>query len=159
PVVLVIAALTFLGWWLFGPAPALIFALTNAVAVLVIACPCAMGLATPTAIIVATGRGAEYGVLIKSAAALEVLQGVDTVVFDKTGTLTVGKPSVTDVITVGGTEDEVLALAAAVEQGSEHPLAEAVLARAKDRGVALPPVAEFTTIPGQGVDAIASDGR
>jgi Cu+-exporting ATPase len=159
PVVLVIAALTFLGWWLLGPAPALIFALTNAVAVLVIACPCAMGLATPTAIIVATGRGAEHGVLIKSAAALEVLQGVDTVVFDKTGTLTVGKPTVTDVIAVGGTEDDVLALAAAVEQGSEHPLAEAILARAKDRGLALPPVAEFTTIPGQGVDALASDGR
>ena len=103
PVVLGIAALTFAGWWLFGPEPALLHALSNAVAVLVIACPCAMGLATPTAIMVATGRGAEHGVLIRSAAALERLRDVDTVVFDKTGTLTVGRPSVTDLVVVGGT--------------------------------------------------------
>ena len=160
PVVLGIAALTFVGWWLLGPEPALLHALSNAVAVLVIACPCAMGLATPTAIMVATGRGAEHGVLIRSAAALERLQDVDTVVFDKTGTLTVGRPSVTDLVTVGGeAEDDLLALAAAVEQGSEHPIGEAIVSRAKDRGLALPPVGSFVTVPGQGVDALAPDGR
>ncbi|MBI2161516.1 MAG: heavy metal translocating P-type ATPase, partial [Candidatus Rokubacteria bacterium] len=130
PIVLVIAAVTFVVWWLLGPAPAALFALTNAVAVLVIACPCAMGLATPTAIMVGTGRGAEVGVLIKSAAALELLHKVNTVVFDKTGTLTVGRPGVTDIVAIGtATEDEVLALAAAAEQGSEHPLGEAIVAR------------------------------
>ncbi|MBI2494864.1 MAG: copper-translocating P-type ATPase [Candidatus Rokubacteria bacterium] len=160
PIVLVIAAATFGAWWLLGPAPAALLALTNAVAVLVIACPCAMGLATPTAIMVGTGRGAEFGVLIKSAAALELLHKCDTVVFDKTGTLTVGRPSVTDVIAVApATEDEVLALAAAAEQGSEHPLGEAIVTRAKERGLALPPVTEFTTVPGQGIDAMAPDGR
>ena len=161
PVVLVIAALTFVGWWLLGPAPALLHALGNAVAVLVIACPCAMGLATPTAIMVATGRGAEHGVLIRNAAALERLRAVDTVVFDKTGTLTVGRPGVTDVVMAHGegTEDDVLALAAAVEQGSEHPIGEAIVRRAKDRGLGLPPVGSFLTVPGQGVDALAPDGR
>ncbi len=160
PIVLVVAALTFGAWWIFGPAPAGLFALTNAVAVLVIACPCAMGLATPTAIMVGTGRGAEVGVLIKSAAALELLHKCDTVVFDKTGTLTVGRPAVTDVVAVASaTEDEVLALAAAAEQGSEHPLGEAIVARAKERGLALPPIGEFSTVPGQGIDAMATDGR
>jgi Cu+-exporting ATPase len=160
PIVLVIAALTFAAWWLFGPEPAPLLALTNAVAVLVIACPCALGLATPTAIMVATGRGAEFGVLIKSAAALELLHRVDTIVFDKTGTLTVGRPAVTDVVTVGAaTEDEVLALAAAAEQASEHPLGEAIVARAKDRGLALPPIAGFSAVPGQGIDAMTTDGR
>jgi P-type Cu+ transporter len=160
PIVLVLAALTFGAWLLFGPEPRVAMALTTAVAVLVIACPCAMGLATPTAIMVATGRGAEAGVLIKSAAALEVLHGTDTIVFDKTGTLTVGRPEVTDVITApGATEDDVLALAAAAEQGSEHPLGEAIVRRAKERGVPMPPVAEFTSIPGQGIDALVPDGR
>ena len=160
PIVLGIAALTFAGWWLLGPEPAGLMALTSAVAVLVIACPCAMGLATPTAIMVGTGRGAEFGVLIKSAAALELLHRCDTIVFDKTGTLTVGRPSVTDVIPVEGVaEDEVLALAAAAEQGSEHPLGEAIVTRAKERGLALPPVAEFRTVPGQGIDAMAPEGR
>ena len=178
PIVLVIAALTFIAWWLFGPEPAGLLALANAVAVLVIACPCAMGLATPTAIMVATGRGAEFGVLIKSAAALERLHRVDTVVFDKTGTLTVGRPAVTDVISVGPAvgvraaggaaaeasgemtaADEILALAAAAEQASEHPLGEAVVARAKERGLALPPMREFSTVAGQGIDAMTTDGR
>ncbi len=166
PIVLGLAALTFLVWWAIGPDPSVLFALTNAVAVLVIACPCAMGLATPTAIMVGAGRGAEYGVLIKSAAALELLQGVDTVVFDKTGTLTVGRPAVTDVISADSTSaepgpgsDDVLALAAAAEQGSEHPLGEAIVTRAKERGVALPPISEFTTVPGQGIDAMAAEGR
>jgi P-type Cu+ transporter len=160
PIVLLIAGATFLGWWLLGPTPALLHALTNAVAVLVIACPCAMGLATPTAIMVATGRGAEHGILVKSAAALETLDQVDTLVFDKTGTLTVGRPVVTDVIAAPGVaEDAVLALAAAAEQGSEHPIGEAIVARAKERGLALPPVTEFTTVPGQGIDAQAPQGR
>ena len=178
PIVLVIAALTFIAWWLFGPEPAGLLALANAVAVLVIACPCAMGLATPTAIMVATGRGAEFGVLIKSAATLELLHRVDTVVFDKTGTLTVGRPAVTDVIPVGPAvgvrvaggaaaeasgemtaADEILTLAAAAEQASEHPLGEAVVARAKERGLALPPMREFSTVAGQGIDAMTTDGR
>jgi len=160
PIVLGIAALTFVAWWVFGPEPAGLFALTNAVAVLVIACPCAMGLATPTAIMVATGRGAERGILVRSAAALELLERVDTVVFDKTGTLTVGRPAVTDVIALPPmSEDDVVALAAAAEQGSEHPLGEAIVACAKERGLALPPIAEFTTVPGQGIDAMAPDGR
>ena len=178
PIVLVIAALTFIAWWLFGPEPAGLLALANAVAVLVIACPCAMGLATPTAIMVATGRGAEFGVLIKSAAALERLHRVDTVVFDKTGTLTVGRPVVTDVVPVGPAvgvraaggaaaeasgemtaADEILTLAAAAEQASEHPLGEAVVARAKERGLALPPMREFSTVAGQGIDAMTTDGR
>jgi Cu+-exporting ATPase len=160
PIVLVVAGVTFVAWWLFGPEPAVLAALTHAVAVLVIACPCAMGLATPTAIMVGTGRGAEHGILIKSAAALELLHRVDTVVFDKTGTLTRGRPSVTDVVALPpATEDEVVALAAAAEQGSEHPIGEAIVARAKEAGLGLPPVAEFTTVPGQGVDAMAPDGR
>jgi Cu+-exporting ATPase len=161
PIVLALAALTFLVWWIVGPAPSALYALTSAVAVLVIACPCAMGLATPTAIMVATGRGAELGILVKSATALELLDRVDTIVFDKTGTLTVGRLAVTDVITAGGEvgEDEALALAAAAEQGSEHPLGEAIVARAKERGLALPPISEFTTVPGQGIDAMATDGR
>jgi P-type Cu+ transporter len=162
PIVLVLATLTFLAWWVFGPAPSALYALTNAVAVLVIACPCAMGLATPTAIMVATGRGAELGILVKSATALELLDRVNTLVFDKTGTLTVGRLVVTDVITAARGElgeDEILALAAAAEQGSEHPVGEAIVARAKERGLALPPISEFTTAPGQGIDAMAPDGR
>jgi Cu+-exporting ATPase len=162
PIVLALATLTFLAWWIFGPSPSALYALTNAVAVLVIACPCAMGLATPTAIMVATGRGAELGILVKSATALELLDRVNTIVFDKTGTLTVGRLVVTDVITTAGSElgeDEILALAAAAEQGSEHPVGEAVVARAKERGLALPPISEFTTVPGQGIDAMAPDGR
>jgi Cu+-exporting ATPase len=162
PIVLAIAGLTFVAWWAFGPAPSALYALTNAVAVLVIACPCAMGLATPTAIMVATGRGAELGILVKSATALETLDRVSTIVFDKTGTLTTGRLVVTDVVTAeraAASDDEVLALAAAAEQGSEHPLGEAIVARAKERGLALPPISEFTTVPGQGIDALASDGR
>jgi Cu+-exporting ATPase len=160
PIVLVIAATTFAIWLLWGPAPAFFHALTSAVGVLVIACPCAMGLATPTAVMVATGRGAELGVLIKSAEALEVLQRVQVVVLDKTGTLTVGKPAVTDVIAAYGVETAaVLALAAAVEQGSEHPLGEAIVTEAKVRGLALPPVGDFRAQPGQGVEALAAGGR
>ncbi len=153
PIVLGIAAITFGVWWLWGPAPAFLFALTNAVAVLVIACPCAMGLATPTAIMVGTGKGAEYGVLIRSAAALELLGKVRTVVLDKTGTLTIGKPMVTDVLAPDGGTGDLLALAAAAEQGSEHPLGEAIVARAKEEGLALPPVSDFRAVPGHGIEA------
>jgi Cu+-exporting ATPase len=160
PVVLVIAGITFSVWWAWGPEPAFFYAVANAVGVLVIACPCAMGLATPTAIMVGTGKGAELGVLIKSAEALEQLQKVRTVVFDKTGTLTVGRPVVTDVVPAPGVDaDGLLALAAAAEQGSEHPLGEAIVTEAKARGLALPPVSEFQAVPGQGVDALAADGR
>jgi Cu+-exporting ATPase len=167
PVVLGIAAATFLTWLVFGPEPRFLMALTTAVTVLVIACPCAMGLATPTAIMVGTGKGAEHGVLIKSAAALEQLHRVSTIVFDKTGTLTVGYPEVTDILPTDGSAeasgemalDEALAIAAAAEQGSEHPLGEAIVRRAKDRGLALPPIEAFETVPGQGVDALAPDGR
>jgi Cu+-exporting ATPase len=161
PIVLVIAGATFGGWWLLAPEPALLYAVTNAVAVLVIACPCAMGLATPTAIMVATGRGAESGVLIRSAAALERLSAVDTLVFDKTGTLTVGRPVVTEIVVAGAdvSDQDVLALAAAAEQGSEHPIGEAIVSHAKKRGLALPAVSEFMTVPGQGIDAMAPDGR
>jgi Cu+-exporting ATPase len=160
PVVLVIAAVTFGVWWIWGPEPAFFYALANAVGVLVIACPCAMGLATPTAIMVGTGKGAELGVLIKSAGALELLHRAGTVVFDKTGTLTVGRPVVTDVVPAPGFDaDGLLAMAAAAEQGSEHPLGEAIVTEAKARGLALPPVSEFQAVPGQGVDALAPDGR
>jgi Cu+-exporting ATPase len=154
PIVLVLATATFLSWLLGGPAPALLFALSNTVAVLVIACPCALGLATPTAIIVATGRAAERGILVKDAAALEALHRVGTVVCDKTGTLTRGRPEVTEVLPVDGvTPATVLALAAAVERGSEHPLGEAIAARAATEGLVLPPVEAFEAWPGQGVTA------
>jgi Cu+-exporting ATPase len=160
PIVLAIAAVTFGGWWLWGPTPAFFYALTNAVGVLVIACPCAMGLATPTAIMVGTGKGAELGVLIRSAEALELLHKVSTVVLDKTGTLTIGRPVVTDIVAGGDAPaEEILALAAAAEQGSEHPLGEAIVTEAKRRGLALPPVSEFAAVPGQGVEALAPDGR
>jgi Cu+-exporting ATPase len=160
PVVLGIAALTFGVWMLWGPAPTFFHALTNAVGVLVIACPCALGLATPTAVMVATGRGAELGVLIRSAEVLETLHRTHAVVLDKTGTLTMGRPVVTDVVPGSGIEtDLVLALAAAVEQGSEHPLGEAIVTAAKSRGLALPPVREFGAVPGQGVEALVEQGR
>ena len=160
PVVLGIAALTFGAWMLWGPAPAFFHALTNAVGVLVIACPCALGLATPTAVMVATGRGAELGVLIRSAEVLETLHRIGTVVLDKTGTLTVGRPAVTEVVPAAGIDpDLVLALAAAVEQGSEHPLGEAIVSAAKARGLAMPPAREFRAAPGQGVEALVEQGR
>ena len=159
PVVLVIAALTFLGWLVLGPEPRFLMALTTTVAVLVIACPCAMGLATPTAIMVGTGVGAEQGILIKSATALELLHRVRTIVFDKTGTLTAGRPEISDILVDGMTSDEALGMAAAAEQGSEHPLGEAIVRYAKELGVALPPIEAFETIPGQGIDALAPDGR
>jgi len=160
PVILLISGVTFGVWWLWGPEPSFFHALTSAVGVLVIACPCAMGLATPTAIMVGTGRGAQLGVLIRSAEALEILHRVGVVVFDKTGTLTVGKPVVTEIAPAEAVAtDELLALAAGAEQGSEHPLAEAIVGLAKTRGLALPPIEAFQAVPGQGVDAVSVEGR
>ncbi len=153
PVVLGIAALTAIIWLIAGQTVE--FALTCAVSVLVISCPCALGLATPVAIMVATGRAAEQGILIKSATALETLHKVDTIVLDKTGTITSGHPSVTDIITLDGAEErELLARAAAIEAGSEHPLGEAVVKKAKGDGVALPEVDDFEAVAGQGVRAV-----
>jgi Cu+-exporting ATPase len=160
PIVLGISAVTFVIWLLWGPDPAFFHALTNAVGVLVIACPCAMGLATPTAVMVATGRGAELGVPIRSAESLEALHRAAVIVLDKTGTLTVGRPRVTDLVPVAGTDaDALLALAGAVEQDSEHPLGDAIVAEAKARGVALPPAGQFQAAPGQGVEGLVDGER
>jgi P-type Cu+ transporter len=168
PAVLAIAALTFLAWWLLGPPPPLTHALLAAVAVLIVACPCAMGLATPTAIMVGTGKGAEHGILIRGGEALEKAGRLDVVVLDKTGTLTIGQPAVTDVLPAADlpplplgegwgegvpTHHSLLRLAAAAEQGSEHPLAEAIVARARADGL-VPAAAEtFNALPGRGVEA------
>ncbi len=153
PAVIVVAVLTFLAWWLLAPAePALAYALVNAVAVLIIACPCALGLATPMSIMVGVGRGAKAGVLIKTAEALETLAKTTTVAFDKTGTLTEGKPTLTDVVTANGfDEQELLRLAAAVERPSQHPLAEAVVRGAEERDVVVPEAADFNSVTGGGV--------
>ncbi len=152
PAVIAIALLTFAAWSLFGPEPRLAHALVNAVAVLIIACPCALGLATPIAIMVGTGRGAHAGVLIKNAEALEILEKVDTLVVDKTGTLTDGKPRVASVIAEPGRdENELLRLAASLEQGSEHPLGTAVVEAAKSRGLVLGNGVDFQSHTGRGV--------
>ncbi len=152
PVVMGVALLTFIAWLLFGPAPALGFALVNAVAVLIVACPCAMGLATPTSIMVATGRAARMGVLFRQGDALQLLREARVVALDKTGTLTVGKPELTDLETTEGfNEHEVLARVAAVEQHSEHPIAAAIVAAARARGLALAGVEGFEATTGQGV--------
>jgi P-type Cu+ transporter len=152
PAVVLVAILTFIAWGVLGPAPKMAHALLNAVAVLIIACPCALGLATPMAIMVGTGRGALSGILIKNAEALELLEKVDTLVVDKTGTLTEGKPRVTSLITVpSGNDSEMLRIAATLERASEHPLAAAILAGAKERGVALGNVSEFRSLTGKGV--------
>ena len=153
PGVLTIAALTFLGWWTFGPAPALDTAMLSTIAVLIIACPCALGLATPTAIMVGAGSGARHGVLIRGAEALEQAHKLDIVVFDKTGTLTKGEPQVTDILPRSVSESELLSLAAAVEQQSEHPIAAAVVRAARDRGLSLPRASDFQAAPGLGVRA------
>jgi Cu+-exporting ATPase len=152
PGVVVIAVVTAIGWGIRGPEPRLIYALINAVAVLIIACPCALGLATPMSIMVGTGRGAQAGVLIKSAEALEVLEKVDTLVVDKTGTLTEGKPRLESVLaSAGHSEASVLIVAAGLEKGSEHPLAAAVLEGARVRGINVPSVASFEARVGRGV--------
>ncbi len=159
PAVLALAALTFLGWLLLGPEPRLTLALQAAIAVLIIACPCALGLATPTAIMVGTGKGADHGILIRGGEALEQARRIDTIILDKTGTLTRGTPTVTDVIPKGGLSDlDLLRLAAAVEVGSEHPLGEAIVARAHELGLHLPKAENFASVGGQGVRARV-DGR
>ena len=157
PLVVAVAAAAFLLWLFIGPAPALTFAILVFVAVLIIACPCALGLATPTAIIVSVGKGAEQGVLVKQASALETSHRVDTVVLDKTGTLTTGKPVVTGLASTGVDEDELLAMAASVERGSEHPLAEAIVGEAQNRGLALRPMSGFQNLPGKGIEAQVND--
>ncbi|MGB6894862.1 MAG: heavy metal translocating P-type ATPase [Dehalococcoidia bacterium] len=152
PVVIAIALGTFAVWWIFGPAPAITFAILNTVAVLIIACPCALGLATPTAIMVGTGKGAEHGVLIRGGESLETAHRIQAVVLDKTGTITEGRPSVTDVIPGNPlSEDELLRLAASAERGSEHPLGEAIVAAARARGLPLADAADFEAVPGHGV--------
>ena len=154
PAVMAAATLTFLVWLVFGPEPALTFALVNAVAVLIIACPCAMGLATPTSIMVGTGRAAELGVLFRKGEALQSLRSVEIVALDKTGTLTMGRPYLTDFDTLPGFDaDEVLALVAAVETQSEHPIAEAIVAAAKDRGLLGQTVTDFNASAGYGIEA------
>jgi Cu+-exporting ATPase len=152
PAVIAVSVIAFIAWYVLGPSPALAYALVAAVSVLIIACPCALGLATPISIMVATGRGAHAGVLVRNAAALERLAAVNTLVIDKTGTLTEGKPALTGVATTNGfTEDEVLRLAAALEAMSEHPLAEAVLRGASKRNITVAKVTNFAAVTGQGV--------
>jgi len=152
PAVIAISIVTFIAWAVLGPEPRLAHALVNAVAVLIIACPCALGLATPIAIMVGTGRGAQAGVLVRNAEALEILEKVDTLVIDKTGTLTEGKPKVETVVAAAGEqEDELVRLAATLEQGSEHPLGAAVIAAARERGLKLSPSEKFESITGRGI--------
>lgn len=152
PTVIALAVLGGLLWYVFGR-ESLVFSLTIFISVLVIACPCALGLATPTAIMVGTGKGAEHGVLIKSGIALESAHHLDTVVFDKTGTITEGKPAVTDLLVAEGvTEDDLLLLSASAEKGSEHPLAEAIMAAAEEKKLALLPSRSFNAVPGHGIE-------
>jgi len=154
PIVIGIATITFIVWYFAGPSPALTYAILNFVAVLIIACPCAMGLATPTAIIVGTGKGAEHGVLIRSAEALERSHKIRAVLLDKTGTLTQGEPKVTDIIALpSSSQDEILQLAASAEHGSEHPLGEAIVKAALEKKLEISPASDFNAIPGQGVEA------
>jgi len=152
PAVMIIAVLTFVIWYDFGPAPSLVFALVTSVTVLIIACPCALGLATPMSLMVGIGKGAENGILIRSGEALQTAQSLDTVVLDKTGTITKGKPELTDIITAGGMEqDDLLKVAASIETVSEHPLAEAIVEGARARGVSLVRPDAFEAVPGHGV--------
>ena len=151
PAVVLVALLTFIGWAIWGPEPRFAHALVNAVAVLIIACPCALGLATPMAVMVGVGRGARSGVLVKNAEALETMEKVDTLVLDKTGTLTEGKPQVTSLVAINAAEADVLRLAASLERASEHPLAAAIVNAASQRGMKLDPVSDFQSLTGQGV--------
>ncbi|MGE0626404.1 MAG: heavy metal translocating P-type ATPase [Hyphomicrobiaceae bacterium] len=160
PSVVVIAVVAFIAWMLFGPEPRLAYAIVAAVSVLIVACPCALGLATPMSIMVASGRGAREGVLIKDAAALEGLAGIDTLVVDKTGTLTEGRPSLTDIEPIAGMDaDTMLKLAASVERGSEHPLATAVVRAARERGTELLQPDGFKAVAGEGAEATVSGRR
>lgn len=156
PTVIMLAIISAIGWLIAGETP--VFALTIFIAVLVIACPCALGLATPTAIMVGTGKGAENGVLIKGGEALETTHQIKTIVFDKTGTITEGKPVVTDILTNGISEDEILALAASAEKGSEHPLGEAIVRGAEERNLEFKEIEEFNAVPGHGIE-VKIDGK
>jgi Cu+-exporting ATPase len=159
PAVILVAVVTFVVWAIWGPEPRMAHALVNAVAVLIIACPCALGLATPMSIMVGTGRGAELGVLLRNAEALEVMERVDTVVVDKTGTLTEGRPALTTVVAeAGGDESTMLRLVASLERVSEHPLAAAIVRGAEERGIQTGPVADFRSVTGKGVVGVV-DGR
>ena len=149
PIVIGLAIFAAIAWLIAGETP--VFALTIFISVLVIACPCALGLATPTAIMVGTGKGAENGVLIKGGEALEITHKVDTIVFDKTGTITEGKPKVTDIITTDYSKDEILIIAASAEKGSEHPLGEAIVREAEERGLEFKGIENFDAIPGHGI--------
>lgn len=156
PIVFGIAALAFLGWFLSGET--LVFSLTIFIAIMVIACPCALGLATPTAIMVGTGKGAEYGILIKGGEALETTHKINTIVFDKTGTITEGKPEVTDIITVSGTDrNELLQLAASAEKGSEHPLGEAIVNAAEKENLEFLKLDGFYAVPGHGIEVMVKE--
>jgi Cu+-exporting ATPase len=157
PAVVAIAFVSFVVWTLLGPQPSMVYAIVSAVSVLIIACPCALGLATPMSIMTATGRGAHAGVLVKDAEALERFSAIDTLIVDKTGTLTEGKPKLTDVVPAEGfSETDLLALAAALEKGSEHPLAEAIVEGASERGVAIADAKDFEAVTGKGVTAIVA---
>ena len=154
PIVIGIAIITFITWYFAGPAPALTYAILNFVAVLIIACPCALGLATPTAIMVGTGKGAEHGVLIRSAETLERSHKIRAVLLDKTGTLTQGEPKVTDIIALpSSSQEEILRLAASAEHGSEHPLGEAIVKAASEKKLEISPASDFDAIPGHGIEA------
>lgn len=159
PAVILIAVVSFIVWAIFGPQPAMAYAIVNAVAVLIIACPCALGLATPMSIMVGTGRGAQAGVLIKNAEALERFEKVNTVVVDKTGTLTEGKPKLVSVVALEGNESEMLSVAAGLEAGSEHPLAEAIVKGAAERGASPISVTGFNAVTGKGVVADLEGSR
>ncbi|CAM3939627.1 Heavy metal translocating P-type ATPase [Rheinheimera salexigens] len=160
PAVMAVALFTFLVWLIFGPSPALSFALVNAVAVLIIACPCAMGLATPTSIMVGTGAGAELGVLFRKGEALQSLKDAKVVAVDKTGTLTEGRPTLTDLeISAGFERQQVLALIAAVEAKSEHPIARAIVEAAESEGISIPDISDFQSITGFGVQALVNGKR
>jgi Cu+-exporting ATPase len=157
PAVIILAIVTFVCWWIFGPEPRFVHAVVNAVAVLIIACPCALGLATPMSIMVGTGRGAVSGVLIKNAEALEIMKKIDTLVVDKTGTLTIGKPVLTAVVRVGNyLEDQLLALGAALEKQSEHPMSIAIVNAALEKKLDIPEAIDFHYEPGKGVSGIVS---
>jgi Cu+-exporting ATPase len=157
PIVIGIAVITFIVWYLVGPVPALTYAFLNFVAVLIIACPCALGLATPTAVIVGMGRGAEHGILIRSAEALERSHQINVVLLDKTGTLTLGEPEVTDIVaTASSSQEEVLRLAASAEHGSEHPLGEAIVRAVSEKKLEVSLVSDFNAIPGHGVEALVA---
>ncbi len=158
PAVIGVAALTFIIWYLFGPAPAFTYAILNFIAVLIIACPCSLGLATPTSIMVGTGKGAENGILIRSGEALEKAHKITAVVFDKTGTLTTGKPAVTDIVAQGVDAKALLYYAASAEKNSEHPLGESIMKKALESGVSIADPVQFQAVPGHGIKA-GVDGR